>query len=79
MHIVNAMKKSGMRFENYAGQTSVLDFLVKDGGGIRSWHHFANLLYIRHKLGLTSADSVNKVANELGVRQGFFLGLDKTT
>ena len=77
MYIVNAMKKSGLRFENYVGQTSVLDFLVKDGGGIRSWHHFSNLLYIRHKLGLTSADSVNKVADEICVRQGFFLGLDK--
>ncbi len=72
IRIVNAMKCSGLRFEDYVGQTSVLDFLVKDGASIKSWQHFANLLYIRHKLGLTSADSVNKVADEVGRKYGLF-------
>ena len=70
IRIVNAMKRSGLRFEDYVGQTSVLDFLAKDGCGIKSWQHFANLLYIRHKLGLTSADSVNKVADGVGRKIG---------
>ena len=76
-HIVNAMNKSGLRFEDYVEQTSVLGYLVKDGCSIKSWGHFADLLYIRRKLGLTSADSVNKVADEIGEKHGFFLGLDK--
>ena len=70
IRIVNTMKNSGLRFEDYVGQTSVLDFLVKDGYSIKSWQHFANLLYIRHKLGLTSADSVSKVADEVGRKYG---------
>ena len=70
IRIVNTMKNIGLRFEDYVGQTSVLDFLVKDGCSIKSWQHFANLLYIRHKMGLTSADSVNKVADEIGRKYG---------
>ena len=79
VRIVNAMKKNGFRFEDYVGQTSVLGYLVKDGCGIKSWQHFANLLYIRHKMGLTRTDAVNKVADEVGGKQHFFIGLDKKT
>ena len=75
--IVNAMKKSGLRFNDYAGQTKVLDFLVEDGRGIKSWDHFANLLYIRHKLGLTDAGSADKVAEQVNGRRPFFLGQGK--
>ena len=60
-HIVNNMKHSGLRFEDFARQTSVLGYLVKEGSRIKSWHHFANLLYVRHKLCLTSADLANKL------------------
>ena len=77
VHIVNAMKNSGLRFEDYARQTSVLGYLVKDGSGIRSWHHFSNLLYIRHKMDLTDADAVNKLADEIGYNPHFFIGADK--
>ena len=77
VHIVNAMKNSGLRFEDYARQTSVLGYLVKDGSGIRSWHHFSNLLYIRHKMDLTDADAVNKLADEIGDNPHFFIGADK--
>ena len=77
VRIVNAMKRSGLMFQDYVGQTSVLGYLVKDGCGIKSWDHFANLLYIRHKLGLSSVDSVNKVADEIGGQSKFFLGIDK--
>ena len=77
VRIVNAMKNNGLRFEDYVGQTSVLGYLVKDGRGIKSWHHFANLLYIRHKMGLTGADAVNKVADEIADKHPFFIGLDK--
>ena len=77
VHIVNAMKNSGLRFEDYARQTSVLGYLVKDGSGIRSWHHFSNLLYIRHKMGLTDADAVNKLADEIGDNPHLFIGVDK--
>ena len=76
-HIVNAMKNSGLRFEDFARQTSVLGYLVKEGSRIKSWHHLANLLYVRHKLRLTSADSVNKTADEMGVKHGYFIELDK--
>ena len=79
VRIVNAMKKSGFRFEDYVGQTSVLGYLVKEGCGIKSWQHFANLLYIRHKMGLNRTDAVNKVADEVGGKQHFFIGLDKKT
>ena len=78
IRIVNTMKnKKGLRFEDYVGQTSVLGYLVKDGRGIKSWQHFANLLYIRHKMGLTGADAVNKVADEIADKRPFFIGLDK--
>ena len=40
-------------------------YLRKDGSGIKSWDHFADLLYIRHKVGLTHVDTVDKVVNEL--------------
>ena len=75
--IINAMKNNGLRFEDYVGQTSVLGYLVKDGCGIKSWRHFADLLYVRHKMGLTGADAVNKVADEIGGRRHLFIGLDK--
>ena len=75
--IVNAMKMSGLRFDDYAGQTKVLGYLVEDGHGIKSWDHFANLLYIRHKLGLTDAGSVDKVAEQINGGRPFFLGQDK--
>ena len=77
VHIVNAMKNSGLRFEDFAGQTSVLGYLVKEGGRIKNWRHFANLLYVRHKLRLTSVDSVNKMADEMGAKRGYFIRLDK--
>ena len=76
-HIVNAMKPSGLRFEDFTGQTSVLGYLVKEGAHIKSWYHLANLLYARHKLGLTSVDSVNKTADEMGVKNRYFIELDK--
>ena len=75
-HIVNAMKNNGLQFQDFARQTSVLGYLVRDGSGIKSWSHFANLLYIRHKLGLTSTGAVNQVADDVG-KQRFFFGLDK--
>ena len=65
-HIVNAMKFSGLRFTDYVDQTSVLGYLVDDGCGIKSWRHFASLLYIRHKLGFTDTGIVNKLASEVG-------------
>ena len=77
LRIVIAMKKNGLRFEDYVGQTSVLGYLVKDGCGIKGWQHFADLLYIRHKMGLTGADAINKVADVIGGRHHFFIGLDK--
>ena len=77
LHIVNTIKRSGLRFEDFARQTSVLGYLVKEGNRIKSWHHFANLLHVRHKEGLTSVDSVNKTADEMGVKHGYFPGLDK--
>ena len=76
-HIVNTMKNSGLRFEAFAGRTSVLRYLVKEGSRIKSWHHLANLLYTRHKMRLTSANSVNKLADEIGMRCGYFLGREK--
>ena len=76
-YIVNAMKNSGLRFEDYAGPTQVLGYLVKDGSGIKSWHHFADLLYLRHKVGLTDVDTVDKVANELTRKCRFFVDLGK--
>ena len=67
------MKRSGLRFTDYVEQTSVLSFLVKEGCTIGSWSHFADLLFIRHKLGLTEVGTVHKVANELrGPRRVFF-------
>ena len=77
LHIVNTMKNSGLRFEDFAGQASVLGYLVKEGRHIKSWYHLANLLYIRHKLSLTGASSVNKLADEIGLKYGYFLGREK--
>ena len=77
VHIVNAMKQSGLRFEDYAGPTSVLGYLLKDGCSIKSWHHFSDLLYIRHKMRLTSVDSVNKLADEVGVNHRLYIGIGK--
>ena len=77
LRIVNAIKKSDLRFESFVEQTSVLGYLVKDGCRIKSWHHLADLLYIRHKVSLTSVDSVNKMADKIGGKHGYFLGRDK--
>ncbi len=76
-HIVNAMKKSGLKFTDYVEQTSVLGFLVKEGCSIGSWSHFADLLYIRQKLGLTEAGTVNKVANKMRGNSHTFFDLGK--
>ena len=76
-HIVNAMRNNGMRFEDYAGLTSVLSYLVRDGCGIKSWQHFADLLYIRHKMRLTSVDSVNKLAAEVSGNRRLYIGIGK--
>ena len=76
-HIVNAMKKSGLNFTDFAGRTSVLGFLVEDGCVIKSWHHFANLLYIRHKVGLTDIDTIDKVASTMRAKHGSFLDVGK--
>ena len=76
-YIVNAMKNSGLRFEDFVEQTLVLGYLVKDGYGIKSWHHFVNLLHVRHKVGLTDVDTVDKVANEISGKHQFFLDLGK--
>ena len=77
VHIVNAMKHSGLRFEDHAGPASVLGYLVKDGCGIKSWQHFSILLYIRHKMRLTSVDSVNKLADEVARKHRCYLGIDQ--
>ena len=76
-HIVNAMKNSGLRFEDYVEPTLVLGYLVKDGCGIKSWQHFSILLHTRHKLGLTDVNIVHKVANEIGGRHKLYLELGK--
>lgn len=76
-HIVNAMKNSGLRFEDYVEPTLVLGFLVKDGCGIKSWQHFSILLHTRHKLGLTEANIVDKVASEIGMRRRLYVELGK--
>ena len=76
-HIVNAMKKSGLKFTDYVEQTSVLSFLVKEGCTIGSWSHFADLLFIRHKLGLTEVGTVDKVASKMKGRRHLFLDLGK--
>ena len=78
-HVVNVMKQSGLRFEDYAKPTSVLGYLVKDGCGIKSWQHFSDLLYIRHKMRLTSVDSVNKLADGVGGNHRCYLGIGKRT
>ena len=75
--IVNAMKKSGLKFTDYVEQTSVLSFLVKEGCTIGSWSHFADLLYLRHKLGLTEVGTVDKVASKMKGRRHLFLDLGK--
>ena len=71
------MKHSGLRFEDHAGPASVLGYLVKDGCGIKSWQHFSILLYIRHKMRLTSVDSVNKLADEVARKHRCYLGIDQ--
>ena len=65
-HIVNAMRHSGLKFVDFARQASVLGYLTKNGRGIKSWQHLADLLLIRHKSGLTDVDTVDKVAREIG-------------
>ena len=76
-HIVNAMKRSGLKFTDYVEQTSVLSFLVKEGCTIGSWSHFSDLLYIRHKLGLTDVGTVHKVANKMRGQRHIFFDLGK--
>ena len=76
-HIVNVMRTSGLKFEDYVAEASVLGYLVKDGCGIKSWRHFADLLHIRHKLGMADADTVDKVAGEVGGKHAVFLELGK--
>lgn len=60
-HIVNAMKFSGLKFQHFVAQTSVLSFLVKQGSSIKSWQHFSDLLHLRHKAGLTDAGILDTV------------------
>ena len=60
-HIVNAMKFSGLKFQHFVAQTSVLSFLVKQGSSIKSWQHFSDLLHFRHKAGLTDASTLDTV------------------
>ena len=76
-HIVNAMKNSGLRFEDYVEPTLVLDYLVKEGCGIKSWRHFSILLHTRHKLHLTDVDIVHKVVSEIDMRHQLYLELGK--
>ena len=71
------MKNSGLRFEDFVEQTSVLSYLVKEGCSIRSWRHFVDLLHIRHKLGLTDANTVHMVAGEIGGKRRPYLDLGK--
>ena len=74
--IVNAMKGRGLRFENYVKETSVLDYLVKDGCSIKSWYHFAELLHIRRKSGLTDADTIDKLASGIDRKYQIYLRQD---
>ena len=76
-HIVNAMKASGLRFVDYVGPTSVLGYLVKDGCGIKSWQHFANLLYIRHKIGFTDPAIGSNLTAGIARKDGHYLELGK--
>ena len=76
-HIVNAMKNSGLKFTDYVEQTSVLGFLVKEGCTIGSWGHFADLLYIRHKVGMTEAGTVHKVADKMRGNSRTFFDMGK--
>ena len=76
-HIVNTMKKSGLSFADFVGQTSVLGFMVREGCAIKSWSHFANLLHIRHKLGLTDVNIVHEMASEMSRKNELFLDLGK--
>ena len=77
-HIVNAMKHSGLRFVDYARESSQLGYLAEDGYSIKSWQHLGDLLLIRHKSGLTDVDTVNKVANGIDRKCRFDLYFDKT-
>ena len=76
-HIVNAMKTSGLRFVDYAGPTSALGYLVKDGSVIKSWRHLANLLFVRHKLGFTDAAIVSNLAGGFARKNEHYLELGK--
>lgn len=76
-HVVNSMKASGLKFADYSRQAAVLSYLVEDGCSLKSWHHFADVLYIRHKSGLTNPDTLNKVAREIGGKSRFFPELGK--
>ena len=76
-HIVNAMKNSGLRFEDYVEQTLVLGYMVKDGCGIKSWHHFSILMHVRHKLGLTDVNIVHKLASEISSHHQIYPELGK--
>ena len=70
-HIVIAMKASGLEFKDFVGETAVLGYLVKDGCGIKSWHHFGVLLHVRHKLGLTDAHTVDALTEGLAGKHSF--------
>ena len=76
-HIVNAMKFSGLKFEHFASKASVLSFLVTEGSCIKSWYHFSNLLYIRHKAGISDASALKKVTEAADNSRNVFLKVIK--
>ena len=77
-YIVNAMKFSGLKFERFASKASVLSFLVTEGGCIKSWYHFSNLLHFRHKAGITDAGTLAKVIEAADNTRNVFLKVTKT-
>ena len=77
-HIVNAMKFSSLKFEHFASKASVLSFLVTEGGCIKSWYHFSNLLHFRHKAGITDASTLDKVIQAVDDSRNVFLKVIKT-
>ena len=77
-YIVNAMKFSGLKFEQFASKASVLSFLVTEGRCIKSWYHFSNLLHFRHKAGITDASTLDKVIQTAGSSRNVFLKVIKT-
>lgn len=77
-YIVNAMKFSGLKFEHFVAQTSVLSFLVKEGRCIKSWQHFSNLLYFRHKAGLTDAGTLETVVRAVEDTRKIFVQVSQT-